>query len=397
MKKLLCAVITVIIAFSVTGCWDSRELDTLFIVTGVGLDAAENQDELDVNVQIVRIADGGQSSGGVPGGGGGGGGSNDKNSNIILLEARGKSVLAALSTLRHESTRVLFLHHNQMIVFGKEQAQRGIEKNIDIFLRDEETRMETLVFVADGEAKEILAANLDQDKVSGVAAARIIRQYGAISSYFNVNMLKLVSALLQKTTAPLIPIIAVKKEENETKLEISKMAVFKEDKMTGEMNWDEITGFLWFKGDINEGILELSLEKGTAALNILQAQSTMEPVLQPDGRIGVKLNVDSTVDIEELNGFGELKMEDVYSLLIQESKKKIEERISTTFEKTKEMNADIYGIGGAFHIKYPKLWTNIAQEWDVLYPKMQLVLNVHVRLAGTGKTGMSLEMEENQE
>jgi len=329
--------------------------------------------------------------------GGGGGGKSEGNSNIILLESRGKSVLAALSTLRHEGTRSLFLHHNLMIIFGKEQAQRGIEQHIDMFLRDEETRMETFVFVAEGEAKEVLAADLDQDKLSGVAAARIMQQYATISSYLNVNMLKLVSALLQKTTAPLIPIITLKKDENRTKLEISKLAVFREDKMVGELNWDEITGYLWTKGDISEGILELPMDQGIASLNILQAKSSLEPVLQSDGRIGVILNVDSVVDIEELNGFGNLKMEDVYALLLQEARMKIEQRITSTFEKTKEMNADIYGLGGAFHIKYPKLWNNIEQQWDILYPKMQLVLNVRVKLSGTGKTGMSLEMEENQE
>lgn len=395
MKKTMCALLWLAIAFTVTGCWDSRELDTLFIVTGVGLDAADNQDELDVNVQIVRIADGGQSSGGMQGGGGGG--ESEGNSNIILLEARGKSVLAALSTLRHESTRTLFLHHNQMIIFGKEQAQRGIQRHIDMFLRDEETRMETLVFVAGGEAKEVLAANLTQDKMSGTAAARIMQQYGTISSYLNVNMLKLVSALLQKTTAPLIPMIEVKKEENQTKLEISKMAVFKEDKMVGELNWGEITGFLWTKGDINEGILDLPLEQGNASLNILQAQSALEPVIQSDGRIGVILNIDAVVDIEELNGFGKLKLEDVYALLINEAKKAIERRVTTTFEKTKQLNTDIYGLGGAFHIKYPKLWSNIERQWDILYSQMQLVLNVTVKLTGTGKTGLSLEMEENLE
>ncbi len=395
MKKLLCILVSIVVAFTVTGCWDSRELDTLFIVTGVGLDASQNQDELDVNVQIVRIADGGQSSGGMQGGGGAG--KSGGNSNVILLEASGKSVLSALSTLRHESTRILFLHHNQMIVFGKEQAQSGIEQHIDMFMRDEETRMETLVFVADGEAKEVLAADLDQDKLSGVAAARIMRQYGTISSYLNVNMMKLVSAFLQKTTAPIIPIIAVKKEENQTKLLISKMAVFKEDKMVGELDWDEITGFLWAKGDINEGILEMSLDQGTASLNILQAKSTMEPVLQSDGRIGVIMNIDSAVDIEELNGFGDLKLEDVYTLLIQEATKKIEQRVYTTFDKTKLLNTDIYGFGGAFHIKYPKLWNNIQQQWNELYPQMQLVLSVNVKLTGTGKTGMSLEMEENLE
>ncbi len=390
MKKPLCIFMVLAVLFGMTGCWDSHELDTIFIVTGLGLDTGEQPDEVNVGVQIVRVAGGSDGSGASDSSGGGDGGSS------ISLEASGKSVLAALSTLRHESTRTLFLHHNQMIVFGKELAQQGIQKHLDMFLRDEETRMETLVLVADGKAKEVLSTELDQDKLSGVAVTRMMRQYANISVYLNVNMLHLVSKLLQKTTAPLIPIVEVKGEGEKKRLDISRMAVFKDDRMVGELDWDEITGYLWAMGDINEGILEISTEKGTVSMNIIQVSSKSVPVLQADGRIGVILDIDTVLDIEEMNGFGDVKLGELHNMLMQEAQKTVEQRVYTTFEKARQLNADIYGYGGKFHIKYPKQWKDLEQRWDTVYPSMQLVLRVKTHISGTGKTSLTLDMEEKK-
>ena len=392
MRKLMCVLTALTVLLGVTGCWDSRELDTLFIVTGLGLDSGENTDEVNVGVQIVRVAEGGSGSGSGSGSGGGGG---DGGSSIVL-EASGKSVLAAVSTLRHESTRVLFLHHNQMVIFGRELAEKGIKEHLDLFLRDEETRMETLVLVADGKAKDILSAELDQDKLSGVAVTRMMRQFADISVYLSVNMLHLVSKLLTKTTAPLLPIVEVKKENDKEMLSILRMAVFKGDKMVGELSWEEVTGYLWAMGEINEGILEIDTEKGTVAMNIIQVTSNTEPVLQADGRAGVKLDIETVLDIEELNGFGDVKLEELHGMLMQEAQKAIEQRVQTTFEKTRQLDADIYGYGGKFHIKYPEQWKNIEQQWDTVYPGLQLVLNVKAYIVGTGKTSLTLDMEENK-
>ncbi len=390
MKKAISALLLLALLPTVTGCWDSRELDTLFIVTGLGLDTAQKADEVAVDMQIVKVSGNETGSGSQKSGGSGDG------KGEILLEASGKSVLSAISTLRHESTRTLFLQHNQVIVFGRELAQRGIQENLDFFLRDEEARMETLVLVAEGEAKEVLDAQLDQDKNSGIALTRIIREFSKTSVHLKVDMLSLVSKLLQKTTALTIPIVEVIKQGDQTKVRVSKIAVFKGDRMVGEMAWDEVTGYLWIMGEINDGTLELVTEKGTAVLNILQAHNTIAPVLADDGRMGVILHVDTKLDVEELNGFGDITLKELYAYLIQEATKAIEGRIFTTYEKTRQLNTDIYGFGGMFHIKYPKQWKALEQQWDVLFPGLQLVLSVNVHLTGTGKTAFSLDMEENQ-
>ena len=390
MKKLICVLMSLAVLFGITGCWDSKELDTLFIVTGLGLDTGENEEEVNVSVQIVRVSAGDSSSGSSSGGGSGGDGGSS-----IILEGSGKSVLAAVSSLRHESTRTLFLHHNQMIVFGREVASHGIQKHLDLFLREEETRLETLVLVADGDAKDVMSAELDQDKISGIGVTRMMRKSANTSVYLSVNILNLVSKILQKTTSPLMPIVEVIKEGEKEKLNISRMAVFKEDRMVGELSWEEITGYLWSMGQINEGILEIATEKGTVAMNIIQVQSETVPVLQADGRAGVILNIDTVLDIEELSGFGDMKLEELHGMLTQEAKKAIEQRVHTTFEKTRQLNTDIYGYGGKFNIKYPKQWKSLEQQWDTVYPALELVLSVKPHIVGTGKTALTLDMEEN--
>ncbi len=390
MKKLICVLFLLTVMLSTTSCWDSRELDTLFIVTGIGLDVSEKENEIAVDVQILNVSDGQSGSSGTQEKDGGG------NDSAIVLTSSGKSALAAISSLRHESSRILFLHHNKLIVIGKDMAKQGIQDKIDMFLRDEETRLEALVMIADGKAKEVLNAKLNQDKISSFAVERIMQQYNKTSTYLDITLLKLVSALLSKTSAPLIPMIEVKKDGDIDRLNISKMAVLKNDKMVGELDWDEITGYLWTKGDINDGILELSIPEGTAAMNILSADNSLEPILQSDGRIGIRLNINSTLSIEELNGFASMDLKEVIDRLTDEAIHAIEKRVYTTFDKSKQLNTDFYGFSRLFQIKYPKVWTSLEQQWDSYYPTMQLVLSVHVTINSTGETTKSLDMEENQ-
>ncbi|MDD2361788.1 MAG: hypothetical protein PHH84_02345, partial [Oscillospiraceae bacterium] len=63
--------VTFILIFTTSGCYDLRELDSIFIVTGVALDKAEQPGLIELSVQIAKsdvVASG--KSGNKQGGGG---------------------------------------------------------------------------------------------------------------------------------------------------------------------------------------------------------------------------------------------------------------------------------------------------------------------------------------
>lgn len=391
MKKaafILCLALTLTV---LSGCWDSQELDTIFIVTGLGLDTAPAAGEVTVSAQIATVAGGGSgsASGGQDQGKQGGGSS-------IIMEATGDSVLASLERIRHKSARMLFLHHNQIIVFGRTLSQSGIQEHMDVFLRDEETRLETLVLVADGTAQEVLDASPNQDANSSMAATRLVAQHREISDVMSVNLLKLISKLISKTGAPAIPIVEVVKQGDKAELELSRMAVFKRDRMVGELKWEETLGYIWAMGNVHSGLLELPMAQGMAVMNIVDGKSEVTPALSPEGVPSLGLRLEVLLDLEEANGFGEVTMKELEPLLLEEAAKVIRRQTLACYQVTQQLDADIYGFWEYFHRTFPRQWKELEPRWDELYPRMPMEISIKAVLVGTGKTALTLDMEENK-
>jgi Ger(x)C family germination protein len=211
-----------------------------------------------------------------------------------------------------------------------------------------------------------------------------------------VNLLKLVSKLLSKTGAPAIPILSVMKKGDTAELEISRMAVFKRDRMVGELDWEETVGYIFAMGNVHEGFLKIPMDQGMAVMSIVEGKSEVTPTLSAEGKPSLGIKLDVLLDMKETNGFGQVQLKEIQDLLLGEAANIIREQTLKCYQKTQQLNADIYGFSDQFHRKYPGRWKELEQEWDTLYPGMPMDISVKTTLVSTGKTSLTLDMEENR-
>ena len=61
LRAALLCLITLLLALVPGGCWDAREINTLSLVSGIGVDAGQNPGQYDVTVQIRKIVEGKRS------------------------------------------------------------------------------------------------------------------------------------------------------------------------------------------------------------------------------------------------------------------------------------------------------------------------------------------------
>ncbi|HEX3030425.1 MAG TPA: Ger(x)C family spore germination C-terminal domain-containing protein [Clostridia bacterium] len=137
--------------FSLSGCWNSRELNELSIVTGIGIDKAEIPGNILVTAQIVKPADIKKSSKD-------GGGSDTAFWNI---KSSSKTVFDAIREFTHETSNKLYVAHTQVIILGRDIAPDGVQKYLDFFMRSHETRPTTIILVSDSTACEVLDVKPD--------------------------------------------------------------------------------------------------------------------------------------------------------------------------------------------------------------------------------------------
>jgi len=386
-RKVIALLLIFAVSITFSGCWDEHELDTLFIVTGIAIDNSQTPDQIDVTVQIGKPKSKSSSSESDSSGG--------QSSSVIIIKTTEATALEGLKTTDRDSSRTLLFQHNQVVLFSSEFAAKGVRNRFDLFLRDNDMRMEVLLIVTAGRADQFLTANLSQEDISGIFIARVMQDLKAVSPYLQIRLLDFASRLQEKTSSPLAPIAVLNEVDGKQNILIEGTAVFKNDRMIGKLDVEQSRGYLFTMGKVKHASLTAQSQYGRAVFNIEKLDTKRNVTLRPDGGVKVTLSVVTSLGIGELRGFSAMNPKDLMTELKSMAQQQITNQISDTFAAARSLDADIYGFGTSVYQKYPKAWESMEGDWDVLFKDIQLDIKVNVRIPQTGKVIKSLEMDVN--
>ncbi|HPU59118.1 MAG TPA: hypothetical protein PLG48_06385, partial [Candidatus Avimonas sp.] len=189
MKKalrIIAAAMLILSSALISGCYDIVELDTISIVTGLGIDKADENGKVQLTVQVGK-ADA------VGGGGQEGGEASEKA--YQNLDSVDRNIVGALDKLLQDNSRTLFLHHNQVVIFGESHAKEGISDDIDALMRDLHSHLDVFVLISETNTSEIFNVEMELEKIPSVGITRMMRKKSEISEAFGVKMLELISKL----------------------------------------------------------------------------------------------------------------------------------------------------------------------------------------------------------
>ncbi|CAK7006108.1 Ger(x)C family spore germination protein [Tissierella carlieri] len=382
--KLFKIIIIISIGFILVGCWDNKELDTISIVTGVGIDAANDEDKIDLILQIGKINKSNSDS--FRG--------ESVTDDSIILATEDKGILSAIDKLQKQTTRDLFMHHNQVVIFGKEQTIKGIQPYIDALLRQHDMRMETLVFMAEGKAKDILHNTMEQEKISSLGITRMVEAANRYYESYSIRILDLTSMIIDKTTAPVIPIVKLQDNGEYLRLFLSGLAVLNDGKLIGQLNETETRGYTWIMDKFKNTFIEVNIKEGFSNLDITNIKHKMKPEIRNGGELVISLEIIGDIIISEIQGFNNMTVKEVTDILVEEGKKTINKEIQACLNKSQELNADFLRFGVEFYKRFPKESEQIKNDWDSMYPEIKLSTNIKLNLIDTGKIVNSLNMKE---
>lgn len=373
-KEMLC----IYLIINLTGCWNSRELNTLAIVMGTGIDISEEPDKVQLTLQIAKPSEMKSSKGE-------GGGEGKAYFNFTIEE---DTVFNAIRGATHEVSRKLFYPHNQIIIISEEIAKGDVQKYFDFFIRDHETRTTSWVLISKGRAEEVLNVKPKQEKIPALEISRLVLAQGATSESSITALREFAVKTMSKTTAPVAPIIEVKGEGGNKSINISGTAVFKGWKLAGELDKKESRGLLWVIGKVKSGIVTVNYpdETSRVSLEIIKASSKITPVINGDN-IKFRINIKEEGNLGEEDGYENLTLPARIAALEKKKEMAIKNEVMAAFNRSKELNADIFGFGEIIHQRKPKEWENLENRWDEVFPEIQLEVNVEAKLRLTGRIG----------
>lgn len=340
----------------------------------------ENNIELSVLVYIPSTQQSGQESGMS------GGGSSGK---TFVRSAEGETVADAMSRLQEALTREIFWGHNEVLLIGEKLAKEGISDQIDFWMRHSEPRIRADVFVSKGKAKTVLQAMPELEQEAAKQLRKLVQTHIGVK----VTVKDLSQMLANEPNAAVLPWVenlspSQMDKSNKDIPIINGAAIFKEGKMVGRFNDKETRGILWPRNEIETGVITISFEneKGYISLNLLRSHTELTPSIKN----GIwSMHINTHADMEVVQNTTQLSLFD--SNVIKEAQKKVEDEIEQreklVFSKVQgRLNTDIFGFADEFERKYPQIWKEKKDQWDDIFPEVQVsfVTDVKIQRLGLG-------------
>lgn len=372
IKLIFCS----LLLFFLSGCLGAYEINDLEIVVGMAVDRGKDPETVTLTAQIVKPGEMGKSSeDSNPGG--------NKKAYWNVSDTE-ESVFEASRQITHKTGNKLFLSHDQVVIFGQDIASEGMQKYFDFFLRENTMRPGTLVLVAEGRASDILDGGSGKEALPAMNAANLVKHYGITSQLYEISLNDFAGRLISGTTCPIAPLIRVTSDNENKDMSVSGMAVFNKGKMVGTLNPDETRGLLWVLGKVKSGVVNVPSPEGQgkAAFEIVDAKSKVTPVIA-GSKIFINIRVEERAILAEQSTAENLGTIQGLEALQKIQAEAIRQEILAAYDKSKELNSDIFGFGDMLHKKYRKEWSRLKNQWDALYPTLVLNVDVQTKITGT--------------
>ncbi|AFQ43432.1 Ger(x)C family spore germination protein [Desulfosporosinus meridiei] len=393
VKKAAALLTTILIlSLGTTGCWNRRELPNLGIVMGAGLDKNEDSGKLEVTAQLIKTSE--LNSGGT--GEGGGGGSGDSRA-YWNLQNTGEGMFATIRGFTHKSSRKLYWPHNQVIIFGHSLAEQGIQEYLDFFVRDQETRLEVYMLVAQDKASEILDFQPKLEKIPAVGISELMESQSANSQTCVTQLNEFVTRLMSPTTAPIAPIIKIEGQGANSELSVEGTAVFKKDKLIGQLTKEETRGLLWAINKVKSGIIKVRCPdcQGIASLEIIRSKGKITSQII-DSKPSITIEIEEEGNIGDQSCDANLVAPDAAEKLTKQAEKAILDEVESALKKSQKLKADIFGFGDIFHQRHLKEWTQMKDDWDEIYSNLDVEITVQAKIRRSGLIGRPATPEKEQ-
>jgi Ger(x)C family germination protein len=299
------------------------------------------------------------------------------------LEISANNTFEAVSEFTHMETGRLYIAHTQVIVIGREMAERGIAPYMDYFIRSRETRPTIRIAISETAARDVLDVKPAKALLPASDIAKLMEAQTINSHSKETNMLDYINAMQSSTTSMLAPIIKIEENADKKRIYVSGMAVFKRDRMVGELNEEETRGVLWVLGEVQNAVIGIGISGGIASINVLSARSDISPVVS-DGKVTMKISVSVISELLEQTCEENLATQENFKKLQKLAGEAICREIGLAYYKAAALDADVFGFGDMIHKHYNEYWSGMEPDWDILFPEITLDIKADVSIVSAG-------------
>lgn len=382
MKKLL---ITLSFIFICCGCYNYKELNDLAITSAIGIDKSDNGYK--VTAQVVNTQKEGTDN------------NSSSDPKIIIYEHTSKTVQEAVRYMVLESPKRLYPNHMQVIIISEDVAKDGILESLDLFFRDSELQKNFYVLISkDVSANQILKTLTPADSI---VSSNIKKSLESDSSYLGITELvtydELINTYLNPNKEISLPSVTLKgkkkgsdkidnieQSDSSTKVVLSQMAIFKDDKMIGYLDDKQSIALSFIKGKINNTIIKYKCNGGYVVVETTNSKSSIN--VDNKGNFRIKISGDAAIN--EVSCDINLENDNSISKINKQVNKEIKKNVNNTIKYVKNnYNSDIFNFLDILYKNQYSLYKKISNDWyKDKFKDSKIDIDVDIKVVEKGNT-----------
>lgn len=398
MKRIL-AVLCLLSALLVSGCWDRIELeDQLFLIV-LGVDQG-SVERYRVTARAIVFASlhagvlGGREGGAPP-------------AELMTVEA--DSLAQAVYVINSSTSRRISVRHVRAIMVGEGLAREGLSNLLAELIRSPEFRPTAGFLVARGKASEVMhkakwpgefnAARvpegimLVQKQLHMSPAVRVHHMVNR-SGGLGINAFAPVVAVNQQVldgdgeTGPTESAVAGDQQRMQgNPVEVAGAALFRQGALVGYLTVDETQAMLALRGEMGKAYVTIPSPFAPGETLLLRFQQENLPQYQAAfTQDGPSVSVRLLFEGEVLSGHHDYREEKVRNSVERAAKEHMEGQLRSALRKMREWKTDPVGFGLLFRGRFPRWRDWAGYKWDEQVEHLQVKVEAKMRIRRHGLT-----------
>lgn len=398
MKKKIKLIISIFIIFTLTGCYDYREINDLAIV------GATEINKIDDNYQVTVQAINPQAP--------------DKTTNpqapFVIYTGTGKTIQEAYRSITLTSSRFLYSNHLQLLIINEKVAKEDISSIIDYYIRNPGIRTEFYILI--GKDDNILSITTPIDEIPSASIKESIennyKYYGVTS---RVTFSEFVDMNLNPNLEIVLPSIELIKDiptkdkdeqkdeksneendessqdetsnkntestEEKSKYLLSGYAIFKDSHLIGYLNNEESIHYNILNNNIKNTIITYECDKNKyLAIEVIDSNSSIKI---KNNNVEITINLEG--NINEVHCNIDIKKSENISKISKEIEKKLNKEITDNILNIRTTyKSDIFKFKDIIYKHDYNYYQKIKNNYDEAYQNLNISVKTNVNLIEKG-------------
>ena len=379
MKKCLAFILCIILCSVLTGCWNYREIESLAVAAGVGIDRDSQSGEYIIYVEFIQPSE-----------------TKEQTPVSTVVESRGKTIFDAIRGSIATSGKRIFWSHAQIIVVSEDVARQGILDVLDFFYRGQEQRLTLyLLVVQDASAKDIFDSKGITNQILSYEISDTVRYVDSIEKFPKVELYKIIETMKSEVPYAYAPSITVKKQQDKEVTQVFGTAIFKGDNLQGFLGQEDTKYFLYVIDEIKGGLLVNNdahdSPNSNISLEVFNSKTTVKPIYN-DGKITMEIKIKTETAIAEVGP--DININDIAGLtaLQEDMQKFLQQNIKRVIQKVQsEFGTDIFGFGQIIYQHLPDVWKQYKNNWESEFNNLEFNITSEIDFRNTAQASKSFE------